>query len=161
MKKLLALALAVSLTVPLFADDIKVIGKDEMDTKSSISVSEILNSTYEAPIIKKIPSLKAGGYWSAVDNAWNHSEQVAVITKGAFSLNMGYAGKAENTGHKAIVSLSYDLGNLESHGFKVPILKHVGLEPFVCFGAGKLNVKEMDESETDFGFGINALQVRF
>lgn len=139
------------------ADDLKIIGKDEMDTRPSIGLAEL----NDVPFINKIPSLKNGFFYSLVDNKMNYSGTVPILEKGGFSLNAGYAGAAENTGHKLIATVAFDLGTLERLGVKVPILKYVGLEPYVAFGGGNLNFKEMGESESDYGFGANLISLRF
>ena len=139
------------------ADDLKVIGKDEMDTRPSIGLAAL----NDVPFINKIPSLKNGFFYSMVDHKLNYSGTVPVLEKSGFSVNLGYAGDAENTGHKLIATVAFDLGTLERLGVNVPILKYVGCEPYIAFGGGNLNFKEMGESESDYGLGINLISVRF
>ena len=140
------------------AEELKVIGKTEMDTRPSAIDFNVIDPV---PVVNKIPSLKNGVYYSMVDHRFNYSATVPLLEKNGFSLNIGYAGDAENTGHKLMGSIAYDLGNLEKWGVTVPILKYVGFEPYLTFAGGNLNFKEMGESESDWGIGANIFSLSF
>ncbi len=145
-------------TAEAITSDVKVIGQDEMDTRPAAIDLGLIN---DAPVVGKLPSLKNGAYFSLVDNKVNYSATVPVLSKGGFSLNVGYAGRAKNTGDKIIASLAYDLGNLERLGVNVPILKYVGFEPYICFAGGDIGNTDIDSSESDFGVGVNLLSFSF
>ena len=158
MKKIILIMMLILIPVLAKADDLKIISQTEMDTRPAAIDFNLAGSI---PVIDKIPSLKNGTYFSFVDNKLNYSATVPLLEKGGFSLNAGYAGDADSTDHKAILTLAYDLGNLEKWGVKVPILKYVGFEPYLAFGAGRINIKDINTSETDYGLGINLISLSF
>lgn len=155
MKKLFLMFLL--LTSPVYADDLNIIGRDEMDTRPSLGIAAL----NDVPFIRKIPSLKNGVFYSMVDNKINYSATVPIIEKNGISLNAGYGGDSDSTDHKLILTIAYDLGTLERFGVNVPIIKYAGLEPYIGFGAGRINFKEMGESESDWFIGANIISLRF
>lgn len=118
--------------------------------------------------LKSFPDVKSGVAYSLENFTWNHTETVE-IARGtdklpyplnAMSLNVGYAGDGDHTDHKFIGTLSVDLLKLGDY-VKFPILDKVIIQPFAWFGVGRINLKDMGNSETDCGVGAYVLQVHF
>lgn len=76
------------------------------------------------------------------------------------TLSLGYAGDREQSGHKAVANLSYSLLKLKDY-VEIPILDLVELEPGIWAGMGKVNLKEFDEWESDWGVSISVINVKF
>lgn len=111
--------------------------------------------------LNRIPETKHGAYYSFLDKGLNYSTQIALIDRNGFSLNAGVAGDQNSTDWKVVTSLAYDFGKLKDYGFNVPVVKHIGFEPYLIAGYGGINVKAIDRSEFDFGIGFNALKINF
>lgn len=109
--------------------------------------------------LKKIPSLTTGGYYSLIDSVFNYSATFKVLqTKNEmFALNLGYAGRAKESGDKAIVTVSANLLKLKD--FTVPYLDLIIIEPYICAGFGSINSQAIGNSEFDLGVGVNVLKI--
>ena len=112
--------------------------------------------------IKKIPALDNGGYYSLLDARFNYSGTFKVLqTKDEkFSLNAGYSGRAKETFDKAIVTVSGSLLKLKDY-VNVPILDLIIFDPYIAVGYGRINIKELDNSQFDVGIGANIIKVKF
>lgn len=97
----------------------------------------------------------------SVDEAGFNIMSIAKIAKWKdLTLSGGYAGDKESTGHKAIANLSYSLLKLKNY-VDIPILDLVEVEPGLWMGLGNINLKEMNESEFDWGVSISLISLKF
>ena len=112
--------------------------------------------------VKKIPALDNGGYYSLLDARFNYSGTFKVLqTKDEkFALNIGYAGKAKETFDKAIITVSGNLLKLKDY-VNVPVLDLLSFDPYIAVGYGRINIRELNESELDIGIGANIIKVKF
>ena len=112
--------------------------------------------------VKKIPVLDNGGYYSLLDARFNYSGTFKLLqTKDEkFALNIGYSGRAKETLDKAIVTVSGSLLKLKDY-VNVPILDLISFDPYIAVGYGRINIKEIDNSQFDLGIGANIFKVRF
>lgn len=112
-------------------------------------------------IAEKIPPLKQGVAYSMVDSKINYLSTIEILKKKGFTLEAGYAGDADSSDHKIVGVLSYELLKLRDLGVDLPILDLVEFNPGIYFGAGRLNFKEMDESETDWGVSMTCIRIKW
>lgn len=105
--------------------------------------------------------LKQGAAFSLVDNKFNYLTTVEVAKYKGFSLDLGYAGRAEETKDKAVAAASYDLLNLERLGVELPLAKYVDIKVGVYAGLGNINFKEMTDAEFDWGLQATVLSLKF
>ena len=112
--------------------------------------------------VKKIPALDNGGYYSLLDSRFNYSGTFKVLqTKDEkFALNVGYSGRAKESFDKAIVTVSGNLLKLKDY-VNVPILDLLSFDPYIAVGYGRINIKEIDNSQFDIGIGANIIKVKF
>lgn len=112
--------------------------------------------------VKKIPALDNGGYYSLLDARFNYSGTFKLLqTKDEkFALNAGYAGKAKETLDKVIITVSGSLLKLKDY-VNVPILDLISFDPYIAVGYGRINIKELDNSQFDLGIGANIIKVKF
>lgn len=110
--------------------------------------------------LSKIPDLNTGFAYSLVDNSFNVSTTIDVAKFGKYvNLEVGYAGAAEQTNHKAILGISTNL--ITAGSVDYPILKYIDIKPLVWVGYGNLNFKELGESEFDYGVGTSIFKLKF
>ena len=112
-------------------------------------------------VVEKLPPLRQGVAFSLVDNNWNYSSTMEVLKWKFIGVDVGYAGAAENTKHKLIGDVSFDLLKLSNFGIEFPILKYVEVRPYVWFGVGNIQVYDVPDTETDWGVGCSILSVKF
>jgi len=111
-------------------------------------------------VAAKLPPLKQGLAYSLVDSKLNYLSTIEVANwKEKVSLEAGYAGAADETGHKIVGVVSFDL--LQLKDINVPILKYVKFRPGVYVGFGGINVQRIMESELDWGVSATLLEVTF
>jgi hypothetical protein len=116
-------------------------------------------SQAKADLLDKLPTTKQGIAYSVKDGALNYLMTFDAVAKGNFALGLGYAGAAEGTRHKAVMTLSYKL--VPSGTLDFPILKYVEIEPCLWAGMGNLNIKDLQESEDDWGVGASLFKIKF
>lgn len=110
--------------------------------------------------ISKIPALKQGVAYSISDSNFNYLSTLDVFSWKNFSLEGGYAGNADNTGHKLVAVISYNLLNLKDKtGF--PILNHVEFRPGFWVGYGSINGASLSDGEFDFGLSATVVSLKF
>lgn len=130
--------------------------------KLLIAFTILLTSTIcsaEEFSVDKLPALKQGFAYSIADSQINYTA-LAEIAKWKFiSVDVGYAGRAKNTGDKLIGAVSFDLLSLDKY-VSWPIAKYVEFKPFAYFGAGRLNFGETG-NETDYGIGATIINISF
>lgn len=111
-------------------------------------------------ITSKLPPLNQGIAYSMVDNKLNYLGTIDVVNWKALTLEVGYAGAADNTGNKLVAVASIkllDLGNVVNF----PILDKVVFRPGIYFGAGDIGNTDFDSSETDWGVSATVLSLKF
>ena len=115
--------------------------------------------------IKKLPGLKQGIGYSMIDNKINYLTTMEVLKWKDYAIEVGYAGDAENTGHKAVVVASAELVNLKKLGVTVPILDLLDFRVGVYGGVGQVNLGDnpamRGNNEWDAGFSLTAITVKF
>lgn len=111
--------------------------------------------------IDKIPAINNGVAYSFVDHRLNYLGTIKLVSWRGFNLEAGYAGDSDATDHKFVGVVSYDLFKLRDMGVTVPVLDLIEFNPGIYFGAGKVNIKEMDESETDWGVSATIVKFKF
>lgn len=102
-----------------------------------------------------------GVAYSLVDNKLNYLSTFDLANFKGFTLAGGYAGDSESTQHKVVATLSYNLVNAKKLGIEIPVLDLVDVSVGGYFGAGRLNFKEMGESETDYGLTATILKLKW
>ena len=70
-------------------------------------------------ITEKLPPLKQGFAWSLNDNKLNYLSTIEIAKWKFISFELGYAGRAENTGDKIIGVISTNLINAEKIGVEI------------------------------------------
>jgi hypothetical protein len=110
-------------------------------------------------ILQKIPALKQGFAYSLVDSQFNYLSTIELMKWKRISLEVGYAGRAENTGDKAVLVASVDLLDM-SDVITFPILDKIVFRPGIYFG-GNINVKSMTDTESDWGVSASFIDLKF
>jgi len=111
-------------------------------------------------VMESLPPLNQGIAFSLIDNKLNYLSTATVATwKDMVSLEVGYAGDAEETGHKIVGVLSLDL--LQLKDINVPLLKYVKFQPGLFIGFGNINAHRIMESEFDWGISATVLEFSF
>jgi hypothetical protein len=113
--------------------------------------------------LKKIPGLKQGVSFSMMDNKFNYLTTMDIASVKGFNLEAGYSADAEQTGHKAVAVLSYDLFNAKKAGIKVPVLDLIDIRPGVYVGYGRIEGFQDGglKGEMDYGLSVTAINLKF
>lgn len=110
----------------------------------------------------KLPPLKQGIAWSLADSKLNYLSTIEVLTWKGLNLEVGYAGRAENTGDKAVAVVSYEIAKLKDFGVTVPILDLIEFNFGAYAGYGRIeNINSLDDSEFDYGLSATILNLKF
>jgi len=110
--------------------------------------------------LKSIPALKQGIAFSLADSKINYLMTTKIIEIGGIiNVEGGYAGDSENTGNKFVGVLSVNL--IEAGQINYPILKYIQFCPGVYAGFGNINIKDLQESEFDYGLSATLFEVKF
>jgi len=140
MKKILLTVLMLCIAVSVQADP--------------LSVKETLN---------KFP-LKQGVAYSILDSEFNYISTIELIKKWGVTLEVGYAGAAENTDHKLIGVISYPIVKLDKY-LDVPILELVDLNVGFYGGIGNICAKDVftndGSNEKDYGLSLTLINIIF
>lgn len=110
--------------------------------------------------IKQFPNLKTGVFYAVNDSGINVITTTDIAKWKFLALEAGYAGDAENTGHKAVLTMSVDLLHV-GDWIKFPILDKVVFRPGMTIGFGNINFKEMTDAEMAWGPSITAVEWKF
>jgi len=86
-------------------------------------------------IIKAIPSTNQGVFYNINDNEFEYTSTLKVLSYKGFNLNAGFA--TEQTG---VISLAYDIINLEKLGVDIPILKQIVIDAGWTVGLKRIGV---------------------
>lgn len=109
--------------------------------------------------LSKLPNLKQGIAWSAIDNEFNYLSTVELANWKGVTFEAGYAGAAENTQDKIVAVVSYPIVKLKDMGVTVPILDLVELNVGAYAGYGR--IEKGPDGEFDAGISATLLQVKF
>lgn len=108
----------------------------------------------------KLPPMKAGIAYSIMDNKFNHIETLDVAKWKFLALELGYAGDADRTNHKAVAVVSASILKLKDY-IELPILDLVEFRPGIYAGLGNIDVGDLNESEFDWGLSCTVLNIKF
>ena len=132
-------------------------------TLSFVAVLSAVCSAEEVKVgnvLDKIPALKQGVGFSVVDNKFNYLTTMEIATIGKYiNIEGGYAGNAENSGHKLVGVLSVNL--LEGGDIQFPVLKYLKFNPGLYAGYGSINMAAISNAEFDYGLSATLLEVKF
>ena len=138
---LLSLVLAVLLMAPcaVFAEPLKI-----------------------GDVMEKLPELKQGVAYSLADSKLNYLSTIEALTWKGVSLELGYAGAAENTGNKIVAVVSYPIVSLKELGVTMPILDLVEFNAGVYAGYGRIeSISQLQDSEFDYGLSLTAISLKW
>lgn len=107
-------------------------------------------------IIASVPALKQGVAYSFSDSNVNYLSTIEAASYKGFALEIGYAGRAKNTGDKIVGVLSYDLFKAKNY-VTWPILQYVEFRPGVWAGVGRVT----GSNEFDWGVSATVLSLKF
>ena len=111
-------------------------------------------------VLQKIPGVKTGFAYSAMDHAMNYTSTVEVANFGKYiNVDVGWAGASQEINHRLVGGVSFNL--LESGFIKFPILKYVSFQPSLLGGMGNINVQDLKGARWDFLVGANILNIKW
>lgn len=115
--------------------------------------------------LNKIPATEHGMVWGIKDHKWLYKATTPIITKGAFSANVGYAGAVKDSKDYIIVEASYDLYNAKQSGITIPVLDLIDIKPVVWAGYGRVEIGSVpvmrSNNHLDGGAGLTVASVKF
>lgn len=109
--------------------------------------------------LSKLPNMKQGVAWSAIDNKFNYLSTIEVASWKNLTFEAGYAGAAENTKDKIVAVVSYPIVKLKDVGVTVPILDLIELNVGAYAGYGR--IEKGPDAEFDAGISLSLLEVKF
>lgn len=111
----------------------------------------------------KLPALKQGIAFSLVDNKINYLSTAEIVKYKGFALEAGYAGQAEESGHKAVGVISYHIGGLKDLGVEVPILDLLDFNAGYYVGVGRIQFSgdTGNDNEIDHGLSLSVINIKF
>lgn len=107
--------------------------------------------------LKDLP-LKQGIAYSLQDSKINYLSTIELAKWKGFSLEAGYAGRAENTGDKAVAVVSCQIAKAKDFGVTLPILDLLEANVGVYAGFGRI---DRDSSEFDWGVSATLVSLKF
>lgn len=120
---------------------------------AEVSITENLGKLKELP-------LKQGVAYSLQDNKINYLSTIELAKWKGFSLEAGYAGRAENTGDKAVAVISYQVAKAKDLGITLPILDLLECNIGAYAGLGRIQVNDgFDNGNNEFDWGVSATLV--
>lgn len=90
--------------------------------------------------LSKIPGMKTGVAYSALDNKFNFVTTAEVMQWSILSLGIGYAGDADATDHKFVGTITTSLLDLQQLGVTIPIIDLIKIRGGVYGGIGNMNI---------------------
>lgn len=115
-------------------------------------------------LLDKIPPMKQGIAYSIIDSKFNYLSTLQIANWKNFSLEVGYAGRAKNTGDKAVVVTSYNIAKLKDFGVTLPILDLVEFNLGIYAGFGRITLNEglkEGNNEIDYGISLTLLNIKW
>lgn len=145
MKKMICFLgmLLLSATI-VFAEEVQnkpIIAENE----GKIVISETIKN-----IVSKLPDIKQGVFYNALDNEISYVSTVEVAEWKKISFEFGYSPKI--TG---LAIVSYPIVKLEDLGVKVPILRLINCNLGVGIGLKRIQLKDT-EGGNEFVWGVTA-----
>ena len=150
MKKLLLIAVLLFVGQTAQADPLIQPNQPQVATTDEV---KLIN-------FKEIPNIKSGVFYAVDDAKLNALVTTDIAKYKWLTLEAGYSGDAENTNHKAVLSLSIDLLHV-GDWIKFPILDKIVFRPGYTIGFGNLNFKEMTDAEFTHGPSLTAFEWKF
>jgi hypothetical protein len=155
MKKLLLTLGIIFLSITAFADDTALpieIGNTPATEPVAIKITDITPPS----IIDNLPPLKNMALYSINDGGIKYGALLDVLKWKGLALSVGYVPS-----DSIIAGVSYDLFTLSKFGVETPIIKNVGLEPFIGYSLGRLNLTDTSDAKESVLVGINVVNIRF
>ena len=116
-------------------------------------------------VLQKLPAMKQGVAYSLVDSKFNYLATTDIVQKNGFSLEVGYAGQAKNTGDKLVAVVSYEVVNAKKLGVTIPVLDLVDLRVGAYAGVGRVQISDnpgaRGNNELDYGLSATAINIKF
>lgn len=106
--------------------------------------------------LSRLPGLKQGVAFSLADSQINYLSTIEIASYKGFSLEGGYAGRAQETGDKIVAVASYNILSMKDHT-NIPILKYIEFRPGVYAGIGRIT----GSNEFDWGISATVLNLKF
>jgi len=148
------------LIVGISAADLTPVGSLPIEIGTDISSEEpsaIKLTNFNAPaIINKIPPLKQGIVFNAVENKVEYLASLEVANWKGFGLDVGYVSE-----DALAIAFTYDLIKLKDLGVNVPILDLIEIKPLLYASAGRFEGSSFTNAETSWGVGATLISVRF
>lgn len=142
-----AIILALGLLLP---------GTVMADTSDTQIIAQTVKMNTMIDIVKKIPAVKSGIGYSAIDNKINFLSTFQVATYKNVNFELGYSGDAENAGDKVVGVVSYKLVALKDF-LTVPVLDLIECNVGVYYGIGNIGAG----NEQDYGVTATAVSFKF
>lgn len=107
-------------------------------------------------VLGKVPAMKQGIAYSLADNKINYLSTVEIVKWKGFALEAGYAGAAEETNHKAVGVVSYQVARLKDFGVELPVLDLVELNVGYYVGYGRIQFSGDTDNDNELDHGLSA-----
>lgn len=115
--------------------------------------------------LKAVPLTEHGVIYAVRAHKGLYSVTTPIITKGAFSFNIGYAGLTKDSDDYIIGDVSYDLYDAKKHGINIPVLDLINVRPLAWAGYGRVEIGSASAREGgnhgDYGAGLTLLSAKF
>lgn len=114
-------------------------------------------------VASNLPALKQGIAYSIEDSKINYLSTVEILKWEGFALEAGYAGAAEETSHKAVGVISYQVAKLKDYGVTLPVLDLLEFNLGLYAGYGRLQFAGDKSNDNEFDYGVSAtlLNIKF
>lgn len=114
-------------------------------------------------VLDKVPAMKQGIAYSLADNKINYLSTVEIAKWKGFALEAGYAGAAEETRHKAVGVVSYQVARLKDFGVELPVLDLIELNVGFFGGYGRIATRgdTSNDNEWDWGLSASLISLKF
>ncbi len=116
----------------------------------------VVGTTSPFDILADIPAMKQGVAISLADSNVNYLSTVEVKKIGKFSLDVGYAGRAKETGDKMVAMVSYNLIDLRGKT-TIPLVDLVNISVGPWVGVGRIT----GSNELDYGIAATAINLKW
>lgn len=105
---------------------------------------------------------KQGIAYSIEDAKFNYLSTLELLEWNSITLEAGYAGAADNTGHKIVGVVSYPLVDLSNY-VTIPLLELIDANLGMYAGYGRVSmVNDTDnDNEFDWGISLTLLKIKF
>lgn len=113
-------------------------------------------------VVAKVPALKQGIAYSIEDGKINYLSTIEIVKWKGFSLEGGYAGAAQNTAHKLVGVVSYQVARLKDY-VEIPVLDllEFNIGAYAGYGRIAFNGDTSNDNEFDYGISATLLNIKF